>query len=174
MRMGHQDLNTHTMLSTNTLPTHHLHTLNNKLLPLTTNSKATHPLHPLTPLSQLLGELVLWPRQLENPLSLLDLTDMRLLILGIICTMNLLNPNTRIDMPPRRRLMIGKLVLMHLIMPDLKELEATLDQVYQILLPIQRWFIIIITTIIIIHPKDLRGYMVIPPPPPLLLLEIEI
>jgi hypothetical protein len=98
---------------------------------------------------------------------------MRLLIRGIIVTMNLLNPNTRIDMPPRRRLMIGKLVLMHLITPDhLKELEATLDQVYRILLPIQRWFIIIITTITIIHQKDLRVYMAIPLPPLLLSLEI--
>jgi hypothetical protein len=60
MRMEHQGLNTHTMLSTNKLLTHLLLTPNNnKLLPHTTNSKATHRHHLLTPLSLLLGELVL-------------------------------------------------------------------------------------------------------------------
>jgi hypothetical protein len=61
MLMEHSGLNTHTMLSTNKLltPLLLILTLNNKLLPLTTNKQVTHPLHRLTLLSQLLGGLVL-------------------------------------------------------------------------------------------------------------------
>jgi hypothetical protein len=61
MRMELSGLNTHTMLSTNKLltPLLLILTLNNKLLPLTTNKQVTHPLHRLTLLSQLLGGLVL-------------------------------------------------------------------------------------------------------------------
>jgi hypothetical protein len=100
-------------------------------------------------------------------------------IQGIVIMMNLLNLNTRIDIPPHRRLMSGKQGLMHLTMLDLimldqKVLEVIPDQVYLISPQTQRWFIITITTIIIIHQKDLRDYTVIRPPPLLLLREIEI
>jgi hypothetical protein len=116
---------------------------------------------------------------LENQLSLLDLIDMLPSIQGIVIMMNLLNPNTRIDIPPHRLLMIGKPGLMHLTMLDLimldqKVLEVIPDQVYLISPQTQKWFIIIITTIIIIRPKDLPVYMVILHLPLLLLLEIGI
>jgi hypothetical protein len=113
---------------------------------------------------------------LENQLSLLDLIDMLPSIQGIVIMMNLLNPNTRIDIPPHRLLMSGRQGLMHLITPDLVDLrvlEVIPDQVYLISLQTQRWFIITITTIIIIHQKDLLDYTVIPLPPLLLSLEIE-
>jgi hypothetical protein len=55
----HIGLNTHTMLSTNKLLMPLLLINNNKLLPHIINTQVTHPLHHLTPLSQLLGELVL-------------------------------------------------------------------------------------------------------------------
>jgi hypothetical protein len=99
------------------------------------------------------------------------------LIQGIVIMMNLLNPNTRIDIPPHRLLMSGRQGLMHLITPnlvDLRVLEVIPDQVYLISPQTQRWFIIIITTTIIIHQKDLRDYMVIPPLPLLLSREIGI
>jgi len=176
MRMEHQGLNTHTMLSINKLLMLLLLLLNNKLLLPTTTSRGTHPLHLLTLLSRLLGGPVLWPHLLGNQLSLLDLIDMLPSTRDIVIMMN---PNTsiKVGIPPRRLLMSGKQGLMHLTMldlPDLKVLKVIPDQVYLISPPIQRWFIIIITTIIIIHQKDLQGYMVIPPLPPLLLLEIEI
>jgi hypothetical protein len=74
--------------------------------------------------------------------------------------------------------MSGKPGLMHLTMLDLimldqKVLEVIPDQVYLISPQTQRWFIIIITTIIIIHQKDHRDYMVIRPLPLPPLLEIE-
>jgi len=171
MRMEHSGLSTHTMLSINKLLMPLLLILNNKLLRPTTTSQVMHPLHLLIRPFPLLGGLVLWPHLLGNQLSLLDLIDMRPLTPGII--KNLIN--TRIDIPPRRLLMSGKQGLMHLTMldlPDLNVLEVIPDQVYLISPPTQRWFIIIITTIIIIHQKDLRAYMVIPLPPPLPSLEI--
>lgn len=171
--MEHSGFNTHTMLSINKLLMPLLRILNNKLLHPTTTSQVMHPLHRLILLSLLLGRLVLWPHLLVNRLSLLDLIDMRPLTPGII--KNLIN--TRIDIPPHRLLMSGKQGLMHLTMldlPDLKVLEVIPDQVYLISPPTQRWFIIIITTIIIIHQKDPLGYTVIPPLHPLLSLETEI
>jgi len=173
MRMEHSGLNIHTMLSTNKLLMPLLLIINNKLLRPTTTSQVMHPLHHLTLPFPLLGELVLWPHLLVNRLSLLDRIDMRPLTPGII--KNLIN--TRVDIPPRRLLMSGKQGLMPLTMldpPDLRVLEVIPDQVYLISPQTQRWFIIIITTIIIIHQKDLLGYMVIPPLPLLLSLEIEI
>jgi hypothetical protein len=98
----------------------------------------------------------------------------------IVITMNLIN--SRVDTLPHRVLMIGIQGLMHLTMLDLfdlrimldrKVLEVIPDQVYLISPQTQRWFIIIITIIIIIHQKDPRGYMVIRPLLLPLLLEIE-
>jgi hypothetical protein len=175
MRMEHIVLNTHTMLSTNKLLTHLLLILNNKFLRLTTNMQVMHLLHPLTLLSQLLGGLAPLLHLLGNRQSLLDLIDMLPLIRDIVISMNL-NPNIRIDIPPHRRSMSGKQGRMHLTMldlVDLRVLEVIPDQVYLISPQTQRWFIIIITTIIIIHQKDLPVYTVIRPPPLLLLLEIE-
>jgi hypothetical protein len=61
MRMEHIGLNIHTMLSTNRLltPLLLILTLNNKLLRHIINKQVMHPLHPHTPLSRLLGGLVL-------------------------------------------------------------------------------------------------------------------